>query len=508
MDLYTFLIYFIIFSLPILTTLTRKFSLPYNDKIITELHDKSFHSYNYSFIQKNTSFDDALNITNYPQARIYFKAENKILELSITLSKGNYYNEKRINFNIKFDINQLNFVKPSLNNTMYNFLNLSSEIEKYNDTSNNYTFNILKNFDQQNMSITFQRFKEDITIINQIITKNLIDYYLENIFIGLKKNNSELDCILDFKEFNLTINLQKEKLTYKFFYILMNFINGVLYFISFILFDTHKSTIDNISYIFLVTFVSKLFITEYYIYKELLEVGFSILKILKFYFHLIVYQEMILSISDIFSFILYSVTLGISYTLGTQLFSFNIKTILITFAYIFPFVVICDSSNKIIIQLIPILIALLFAIVKQLRSSTYRKNQLIELYSSGTVFYWLFVLNYNIIEFCRSYLIFAFLYFAIIFCLCRLLCFIIESEIICKYLISNKDKIGKEEFENLKSVNCCICQLGFEKSEIFNNKIFYKISISKTKCNHYFHDSCLRTWKERKNICPLCRRRL
>ena len=70
---------------------------------------------------------------------------------------------------------------------MYNFLNLSSEIEKYNDTSNNYTFNILKNFDQQNMSITFQRFKEDITIINQIITKNSIDYYLENIFIGLKK---------------------------------------------------------------------------------------------------------------------------------------------------------------------------------------------------------------------------------------------------------------------------------------------------------------------------------
>jgi len=51
-----------------------------------------------------------------------------------------------------------------------------------------------------------------------------------------------------------------------------------------------------------------------------------------------------------------------------------------------------------------------------------------------------------------------------------------------------------EEFCNIHNKECSIC---YEK--------LYTLDTKKTDCNHTFHKTCIDTWCERDNTCPLCR---
>ena len=53
-------------------------------------------------------------------------------------------------------------------------------------------------------------------------------------------------------------------------------------------------------------------------------------------------------------------------------------------------------------------------------------------------------------------------------------------------------------FKNYKKIkNKRICSICFDEE--------IKISFTKTKCNHYYHNDCLRKWCKISNSCPICR---
>ena len=53
---------------------------------------------------------------------------------------------------------------------------------------------------------------------------------------------------------------------------------------------------------------------------------------------------------------------------------------------------------------------------------------------------------------------------------------------------------SEKENENEKEKICSIC---LEELKIYPT--------TKLNCNHFFHTNCINLWKEKKNICPICR---
>ena len=94
---------------------------------------------------------------------------------------------------------------------------------------------------ENNSIIYTANFKKCINVIKiKKITDNIIDdikdlfpekkvISLNKIIINYNKNNSNIKCELYFEDFNLNINLEKERLTYNFFYLLQNYITSIIH---------------------------------------------------------------------------------------------------------------------------------------------------------------------------------------------------------------------------------------------------------------------------------------
>lgn len=57
------------------------------------------------------------------------------------------------------------------------------------------------------------------------------------------------------------------------------------------------------------------------------------------------------------------------------------------------------------------------------------------------------------------------------------------------------EEVDKYVVDNFKQDTCSICFDGFEEGN----------TISYLKCNHFFHNSCIKLWFEKSNNCPVCR---
>ena len=52
----------------------------------------------------------------------------------------------------------------------------------------------------------------------------------------------------------------------------------------------------------------------------------------------------------------------------------------------------------------------------------------------------------------------------------------------------------------MKLENENICSICLEEIQLY--------PITKLNCSHYFHLNCINLWKEKKNICPICRKQI
>ena len=184
--------------------------------------------------------------------------------------------------------------------------------------------------------------------------------------------------------------------------------------------------------------------------------------------------------------------------------NFNIQSCLILFI-----MVIFEYQNKIYLNSIPLLFALIEAIFKHLlqREIMCKEDKIfcISFYLQGTIIYSFYLLMKNLGKFYRikcSYSIFPFI---IIFSLFFILNYIIKNNYKITYAM-------KDDFKKLKSISkdcCSICLKDFSYEDKIENKILCKVNqldnIHKTRCNHYFHEICLYSWRKYQNICPICK---
>ena len=125
-----------LFIIPIISNIIRKVSPSFYSNKFKEFNDKSYFSSNFKFILKNQSKENVLNIQDYNNTRIYFETKNNKIKLYLTLSKDNLYDEKRIQFSIDLNINNLTNI-TYINNS----LSLS---ENYENRMINIQFNQIK----------------------------------------------------------------------------------------------------------------------------------------------------------------------------------------------------------------------------------------------------------------------------------------------------------------------------------------------------------------------------
>ena len=493
----------VILILPLLCFIFRRFFLPNNLK---ELNEKSFYSISNKFISRNDLVIKELKINDYNNSRIYLKTNYNKISLFVILLKENYYEEKRIEFSICLNINNLSNISYDKN-----------------------SFDYSENFGDKNIKFH---------IINENIFNLKKNYKLKFVSTKLRNNFTDLEIECFFEDFDLIMHLKKEKFTYKFFYLLESFITLIFNFLlSGIILSNEEYNLQNISIIFLLIIRKKLILQFIYRNLDFFHIGTPILKIFTFYFYLFLYGELIFSLTDIMNilaliifFVVVCMYINIFKNNEINYFycfnnkiegniiikkndnnnlvkNFNIQSCLILFIMI-----IFEYQNKIYLNSIPLLIALIEAILKHLlqREIMCKEDKIfcISFYFQGTIIYSFYLLMKNFGKFYRiksSYSIFPFIIIFVLF-------------FILNYIIKNDYKITytmKDDFKKLKSINkdcCSICLQDFTYEDKIENKIFCKANklynINKTRCNHYFHEICLYSWRKYQNICPICKKDL
>lgn len=497
-----------LFLLPIICSIIRIISPSIKSNYFKGFNKKSYFSSTKNFIPKNDSQSiENLKINNYNNTRIFFETKYNKIKLYLTFSTENYYDDNSIKFSIYLNSNDSTNI--SLNN---NFLNYS------------------QNFKNNLMNVKFIE-------TNDNIFKTQKKYIIKFISINFESNYSNLYCNISFDDFDLILYLQEEKYTFRFFYLLESIINQIVIFTIICLnIENTDHNMQNISLIFWLIIRAKIIISIIYRLIDIFEVGLPIFKLLNSYFHLLIYGEFILSLTDFVSislFILFLINIGnfLQYyndNQGNYFYSFNniienntimrsnksieTKNLYFVFSIIILIVLIFEYSKNIYLKFIPLYIGIISAIVKYLlqREAMYLKDKqyCISFYFYGVIIYSYYLLIYSIGKFYRiknSFSIFPFI-FAI------LLYFLLE------YILNNEYKltyIMKEDFKKLKEKNhesCCICLKDFEYNENNYNQLFCKISqydnINKTNCNHYYHEKCLFLWRKHQNVCPICKKQL
>ena len=500
-----------ILALPIILFITKKISNPKSSNIFRQFNEQSFFETFNKFIIKNKSMNNDFQIQDYNNTRIYFETKYNKIKIYATLSKENYYDEKSIQF----------FIPLKINNSS-------------NITYTNNSFYFSQKFDKKYLNVKFTRTKENIF-------NKKINYYLKHISVKFNNNYSYLECHLSFEDFDLIFNLNKEKHTYKYYYILESILSIFCIFVVLCINIQEKDhNLQNISIQFLLIIRAKIINSIINRIFVLFKIGIPFLKTLIFYFHLLVHTEFIFSWTDIIMLIIIFfeiVCIGNFLQIyndneGNYFYSFNNKIgnnniipnvekkfdlskFHINFFVIFSLVEICDISNSIYIKFIPLLLGILIAIYKYLfqREVIYLqdKKYCIKFYFYGTIIYSYYIFIYNIGNLGRiknSFSFFSIIPYFIIFFLYNLLTYIIENEYRIKYAM-------KEDFKKLKIINgesCNICLEKFKYNKEKENKIFCKVNerdnIHHTLCNHYYHEKCLFRWRKYRNICPICRKQL
>ena len=499
-----------IVSLPIILFITKKISIPKSFNNFSQFNEQSFFGLLNITIKRNKSMNNDLQIQDYNNTRIYFETNYNKIKLHVTLSKENYYAEKNIEFFISLKINNSSNI-TYINNSFY----FSQKFDKY-------------------LNVKFTKTKGNIF-------NKKINYSLKNISIKFNNNYSLLESHLLFEDFNLTFNLNKEKHTYKYYYILESILT-ILYIFTIICINIQDRdhNLQNISIQFLLIMRSKIIISIIDRLIILCKIGIPFLKTLIFYFHLLAYSEFIFSWTDIIIIIIFFfelVCLGnylqeYNDNEGNYFYCFNnkiennkiipnknkefdLKKFHINFFVIFSIVEICEISNSVFIKFIPLLLGIIITIYKHLsqREVTYLqdKKYCLNFYFYGTIIYSYYIFKYNIGEFGlikNSISFFSLIPYFITIILYNLLSYIIKNEYRIKYAM-------KEDFKKLKKINgesCNICLEEFKYPKDKENNLFCKVdqryNIHQTLCNHYYHERCMYKWRKYKNICPICRKAL
>ena len=498
----------IILIFPILCYITRKISPSLKSNKFKDFNNKSFFGKT-EFILKNNSMKNELQIQKYNYIRIYTEANYNSLKLYFKINNDKYYDSERIEFELLLYGNESSIINN--NNIIY-----------YKETIGK----------DSNCNV---KFKEHKLIYDYFFNKKT-DYIIKNVSFKYLKNNTSLQCELYFRDFDLILNLKNEKLTIKFFYLFELFINIV--FLKIILTKIIKleNNLQNISIIFLLFIRAKNIISFIFILLDINKIGIPIKKILIFYFHLLIYGENLLSITDImisiiifiFIFIIIVYYIKIKDNEGNYFYSFNNSLINGQIMYnispiysikkiffkiiLYLFCLFFELSNSIYIQFIPLILAIFSAIIKHLfqREVMCSKDKefCLSFYLYGIINFLYYLFIFNLGKFYRIKCSFAIVPFVLILILYNILKYIIQNEYKVKFIMREDFAILK----NLKDECCSICIKDFKYNNKNDNVFFCKINeldnIHKTRCHHYFHEKCLFIWRKHKNICPICKRRL
>ena len=495
-----------LFILPFICILIRKISPSYDSNRFKEFNDKSYFSASNSFILKNKSMENSLNIQDYNNTRIYFETKYNKIKLYITLSKENYYDGKRIQFSIYLNINNLS-----------------------NITYINNSFTYSENYENKMEEIQFKQIKESLMNYKK-------KYLMKYISIKFDSNYTNVECKIFFEDFDFVFQLKREKYSYKIFYLLESLISLIFFFVIICVnIEEQDHNLQNISIIFLFIIRTKILISMFSRIISLFKVGIALFKIIKFYFHILIYGEFILTMSDIMMIvilILFLLCLGnyiqiLKDNEGNYFYCFNnkiennkivpnknknINYIYIIFSIVFFGTEIIDKSGIIYFNFIPLYIGLISAIIKYLtqRDITYLKDKkfCIRFYSFGTIIYSYYLFINSLGEFYRIKFTFKIYPFIIVFLLYITLYYIIINEYKLTYVM-------KDDFAKLKKLDkecCSICLKDFCYNIKNESKLFCKVNqehnIHKTICNHFFHEKCLFLWRKYGNLCPICKKGL
>ena len=503
---YIFII--IIIILPILCFITRKISHPLYSIPFYELNDNSFFGFSELKLKNNPLEEWTYKLEYYNNTRLFIETKYNKIILYYTLSDNNYYDDYYLSFKIILNINN-------------SLLNIDNNSIFYSEYFNN-------NF------IPIKITNNNIDIINKYFLSKKKSVSLNKIYFDYNKNNSNIKSELLFDDFDLIINLKKEKQTYKFFYLLQNFITSV---INNIAFATHfwENNFQNINDFFIFVILAKINVENISII-DLFKVSFPLIKLIIFYPHLLIYGEFTLSISDLVTIILliWMISLIIIFiSLPIELYTnyyhcFNNKIVnglivikntknittnkfIIFFLFLISFNII---FNSLFIQTIALILTIILTIYKHLtqREVMYQKDidfsQFFYAIGVGIYFYHLLIYYYGkyyrIKPFNSSFLYFSILFLVLFLTLIK----VIEKQYKLTYIM-------KKDFEKLKILDkesCAICLKDFIYNKDKVDKIFCKVTqdenIHETACNHYFHERCLFNWRKYRNICPVCRKPL
>lgn len=498
---YKLLIIILIF--PILCYITRKVSPFLNSNTFKDFNDISFFGRS-KYISKNSIMKNELNFQDYNNIRIFGETKYNKIKFYFKLSKDIYYDSNRIEFQI--------MLKDNISTTKYNY----TSVYYYQNLEND-----LKN-------IQFKEYKQE-SLLNK-----KAEYSINSIIFKYNKKSKDLECKLYFKDFDFIFYLQKEILSFKYFYLLKNLIDIIFYSIIGLKILSFENNLQNISIIFLLVVRNRIITSLFMNYIDLFKVGIPIIKILIFYFHLLIYGEILLSITDIATILITFIFIRMSITYiiimknnnGNYFYCFNNfidkekivrKNIEINelkyniYTILFFMISLFGYFNSIFIQFMHLIAVIIETIIKHLLQREVMppedKQFCISFYFYGIMIYSYHLLIYNIGKFYRikaSFLIFPFI---IVFLLYQVLKYVIINEYKIKYIM-------EEDFKKLKYLDkecCSICLKEFENKNN-NFKLFCKVNeldnIHKTKCNHYYHEKCLFKWRKHRNICPICKKSL
>ena len=219
------IIFSIIIILTILCQITRKI-FPYNR--LRYFDNFFYYSSSNNITLKENHTQNMLQFQEYRHSRAFINTESNKINFYITLSQRNSYDDKRIILSILLDLNKSS-----------------------NATINNYSFNFSEKITNENLFFEFTQILSD----KDIRESHLLKY----ISIGMNNAFNDLEASFIFDTFDLNLNLKKEILTIRFFYLVGVFLNCILYFIVSSFFLNEKGyNLQNISIAFLIIIRARL----------------------------------------------------------------------------------------------------------------------------------------------------------------------------------------------------------------------------------------------------------
>ena len=493
---YKFSIFMII--LPFYCLIIRKISTSLFYYPFIPFKDKSF--YGMAKIN-NTNENQIMNIT-FHNARLFITTKCNKLNLYLKFSEYKYYDDYYLSYDISFNLSELSLIYDDYSFfNANNIKNSSYIVKKYNVVRNSTNFPYFNNLSLDDFS--FKYFQ----------------------------NNKTVECDLKFSDFDLSLNLEDEKFTYKFFYLLDISIHVIIHIIV-LRTKFWRSNLQNINSIFIyIVWINVISTSMMYLY-DLYQIGIPIFDLFKFYPHLLIYGEFLLSIQDVIILIstLFSILIPFIYFIiffisgNYKYYCFNniIYNIKMngkeeqeeqdSFKI---FLVVSNSYYKIFFSKsvhmlsFPLIIALISTIFKHLKQREIMckkdKNFTINFYTFGIIIYSYYILVHSLGKFHRIKPSYAISPFIIIFILYIILLYVLKKEYKFKHAM-------KKDFDYLRKLNnevCSICLNNFENNNDRIGKYFCRASendnIHKTTCNHYFHEKCMFNWRKHGNICPTCK---